>query len=163
MTSTIANGGYQVKPYLVQAFRQANGTINRVKPERRKIDWVKDEYLEVIKAGMRGVVTDGSGRWYANHPNIEIAGKTGTAQNPHGLDHGWFTSFAPAENPEIVVTVLVENAGFASVSAAPIASLIIEKYLNGEISRPYVYNHVINFKPKEESSDTSEDEQAINE
>lgn len=163
MTSSIANGGYQVKPYLVQAFRQSDGTINRVKPQKEKIDWVKDEYLEVIKAGMRGVVTEGSGRWYANHPNIEIAGKTGTAQNPHGLDHGWFTSFAPVDNPEIVVTVLVENAGFASVSAAPIASLLIEKYLTGDITRPYVYNHVINFKPKEESSDTSEDESTINE
>lgn len=163
MTSAIANGGYRVKPYLVQAFRQSNGALKRTKPERTKIDWAREEHLNVIRDGMRGVVTDGSGRWYANHPNIEIAGKTGTAQNPHGLDHGWFTSFAPYDNPEIVVTVLVENSGFASVSAAPVASLIIEKYLTGEISRPYVYNHVINFKPKEESSDSSQDPSPVNE
>ncbi|MEX0844808.1 MAG: penicillin-binding protein 2 [Balneolaceae bacterium] len=154
MTSAFANGGYRIKPYLVQGFRQPNGTISKRRPESTKINWVKDEYLEIIKAGMRGVVTEGSGRWYANHPNIEIAGKTGTSQNPHGIDHGWFTSFAPLDNPEIVVTVFVENAGFASISAAPIASLIIEKYLTGEISRPNVYNHVINFVPKKEVDPT---------
>ncbi|MFD2533269.1 penicillin-binding protein 2 [Gracilimonas halophila] len=147
MTSTIANGGYEIRPHLVQGIKDPNGRLTNFEPERKKIDWVKDEYLDVIKSGMRGVVVEGSGRWYANHQNIDIAGKTGTAQNPHGLDHGWFTSFAPIDNPEIVVTAFVENAGFASRSAAPIASLIIEKYFMGEISRNWIYEHVINFEP----------------
>ena len=155
MTSAFANGGYRVTPHLVQAYQDADGNLTRLETENTKIDWVRDEYLEVIKAGMRGVVTEGSGRWYANHPSIEIAGKTGTAQNPHGIDHGWFTSYAPLDNPEIVVTAFVENAGFASTSAAPIASLVIEKYINGEISRPYVYDYVINFEPKEEEDESS--------
>ncbi len=147
MTSVFANGGYKVKPHLVQAFRNSDGKISRVRAQKERIDWIKDEYLKVITEGMRGVVTEGSGRWYANHPDIAIAGKTGTAQNPHGLDHGWFTSFAPADNPEIVVTAFVENAGFASRSAAPIASLVIEKYILGEITRTWIYDHVINFEP----------------
>ncbi|MCP9292006.1 penicillin-binding protein 2 [Gracilimonas sediminicola] len=153
MTSIFANGGYRVKPHLVQVFKHPDGSISRLRTESTRIDWLRDEYLEVVKAGMRGVVTEGSGRWYANHPNIEIAGKTGTAQNPHGMDHGWFTSYAPLDNPEIVVTAFVENAGFASTSAAPIASLVIEKYLQGEITRPYVYDYVLNFEPKEEEDE----------
>jgi len=147
MTSTIANGGYRIKPHLVQGIKDPKGNLTNIHPQRKKIEWIKDEYLDVIKRGMRGVVVEGSGRWYANHQDIEIAGKTGTAQNPHGLDHGWFTSFAPMDNPEIVVTAFVENAGFASRSAAPIASLIIEKYFMGEISRNWIYEHVINFEP----------------
>lgn len=147
MTSTIANGGYRIKPHLVQGIKGPDGKLTNFDPERKKIEWIKDEYLDVIKKGMRGVVVEGSGRWYANHQDIDIAGKTGTAQNPHGLDHGWFTSFAPMDNPEIVVTAFVENAGFASRSAAPIASLIIEKYFLGEITRNWIYDHVINFEP----------------
>lgn len=153
MTSTLANGGYQIKPHLVQGIKGPDGNLTSFQPLQEKIAWVKDEYLEVIKKGMRGVVVEGSGRWYANHSDIEIAGKTGTAQNPHGLDHGWFTSFAPVDNPEIVVTAFVENAGFASRSAAPIASLVIEKYFQGEISRNWIYEHVINFEPIDPEAD----------
>jgi penicillin-binding protein 2 len=109
-------------------------------------------YLNTVKKGMRRVVLEGSGRFYANLDSIAVAGKTGTAQNPHGRDHAWFTSFAPFDNPEIVVTAFVENAGFASLSAAPIASLLIEQYLTGKIKRNYVYNYVLNFKPREEES-----------
>ncbi len=154
MTVVLANGGYRIRPHIAEAFRQPDGTLTRFKPEKTKIEWLKPSYLEVVKEGMRGVVTEGSGRWYANLPTIEVAGKTGTAQNPHGNDHGWFTSYAPADNPEIVVTVFIENSGFASTSAAPVASLIIEKYLLGETKRPHVYEYVINFEPKEEKEDT---------
>jgi penicillin-binding protein 2 len=67
--------------------------------------------------------------------NIEICGKTGTAQNPHGKDHSLFICFAPKENPRIAMAVIVENSGFGATWAAPIASLMIEKYLNDSISR----------------------------
>ena len=60
-----------------------------------------------------------------------MAGKTGTAQNPHGKDHAWFIGFAPYKNPQIVVVVLVENVGFGASWAAPIARTIVESYLNG--------------------------------
>ena len=70
----------------------------------------------------------------ANLPGLEVAGKTGTAQNPHGRDHSAFMGFAPYNNPKIAVAVYVENAGFGATFGVPIGSLIIEKYLNGEIS-----------------------------
>jgi len=63
-------------------------------------------------------------------PDIEICGKTGTAQNPHGEDHAWFVAFAPYKDPKIAIAVLVENAGFGSTHAAPIAKDVIQAYLN---------------------------------
>jgi len=156
MTSSIVNGGYTIEPHLVYATQKASGAIEQKEIVHNKIEWVKDEYLNTVKKGMRRVVLEGSGRFYANLDSIAVGGKTGTAQNPHGLDHGWFTSFAPFNNPEIVVTAFVENSGFASISAAPIASLIIEQYLTGEIKRNYVYNYVLNFKPREEDTSSNQ-------
>jgi len=158
MTSSIANGGYKITPHLVKATQLPDGTINYRKAEHTKIEWVKDIYLETVKKGMRRVVLEGGGRYYANIPGIEVAGKTGTAQNPLGQDHGWFTSFAPIDDPKIVVTVFLENSGFGSISAAPIASLVIEKYLTGEIQkkRMYVYNYVLNFVPRKQSNKENE-------
>ncbi|MBO6525057.1 MAG: penicillin-binding protein 2 [Balneolaceae bacterium] len=152
MTSSIANGGYRIRPHLVQSIQQSNGEVQITPEVHEKISWVKPEYLDLVKIGMRRVVQEGSGRFYAKTNIIDIAGKTGTAENPHGFSHGWFTSFAPFDDPQIVVTVFLENAGFASTSAAPIASLILEKYLTGEVNRPYTYNHVMNWVPKEDNS-----------
>jgi penicillin-binding protein 2 len=76
----------------------------------------------------------GTGRAVAI-PGIEMCGKTGTAQNPHGDDHSVFVLFAPRVNPKIAIAVLVENAGFGATYAAPIASLMVEKYLKGEVAR----------------------------
>jgi penicillin-binding protein 2 len=74
---------------------------------------------------------------------LDICGKTGTAQNPHGRDHSVFISFAPRDNPQIAVAAYIENAGFGATWAAPIASLVIEKYLSGEISRKYLEDYVL--------------------
>lgn len=82
---------------------------------------------------MRMAVLGGTCRT-ANIPGIEVAGKTGTAQNPHGRDHSAFIGFAPYNNPKIAVAVYVENAGYGATFGVPIGSLIIEKYLKGEIS-----------------------------
>jgi len=147
-TSVIANGGYRVQPHVVKSVREPDGEIRYTNPEKTKIEWIKPEYLAAVKEGMREVVLTGSGRYYANLDSIAVAGKTGTAQNPNGEDHGWFVSFAPFDNPEIVVAVLMENSGFGSISAAPVASLVVEKYLTGDIKRKYVYDYVLNFKPK---------------
>jgi penicillin-binding protein 2 len=100
---------------------------------------------------MRGVVQRGNGRFYVKNDFLAIAGKTGTAQNPHGYSHGWFTSFAPFDYPEIVVTVFLENAGFASISAAPIARLLHEYYLLGTYNNN-VYNYVKNWEPRDDNS-----------
>jgi len=66
---------------------------------------------------------------------IQVAGKTGTAQNPHGKDHAWFIGFAPYDNPKIAICVLVENAGFGGTEAAPIAGLCFERFLYGKVIR----------------------------
>jgi len=82
------------------------------------------------------VVDAGTATAYGRIEGITVCGKTGTAQNPHGKDHAVFVCYAPRENPKIALAVIVENAGFGGVWAAPIASLLIEKYLKGEIKRP---------------------------
>lgn len=153
--SAIANGGYRVQPHMVQALRHNDNSISYTNPERHRIDWINNRDLQHVKAGMRRAVTEGSGRFYANLTDIEVAGKTGTAQNPHGENHGWFIAFAPADNPQIAVAVLMENAGFGSISAAPVASLLIEQYLKGEVERRHVYDYVLNFEPRERPIETA--------
>ena len=88
-------------------------------------------------------MTNGTGRHYLID-GIEVAGKTGTAENPHGKDHAVFIGYAPLENPQIAVAVVVENAGFGATWAAPIASLMIEQYLTGEIKRKDLKNRIAN-------------------
>ena len=105
MTSAISNGGYRITPYLVEQIETPYLTIFPNKKEPSKIEWVQKEHLDLVKNGMRGVVQRGNGRFYVKNDFLAIAGKTGTAQNPHGYSHGWFTSFAPFDYPEIVVTV----------------------------------------------------------
>ena len=82
---------------------------------------------------MRKAATDGTCR-IGEIPGLDMGGKTGTAQNPHGRDHSAFMGFAPKENPKIAIAVYVENAGFGATYAVPIGSLMIEKYLNRSIS-----------------------------
>ena len=159
VAAQIGNGGYKLQPHLVSAIQQNDGTRMLTNPEKKKIEWVDRHEIEVIKDGMRRVVTDGSGRYYADLDSIDVAGKTGTAQNPHGQDNGWFISFAPVENPKIAVAVLVENGGYGSISAAPIASLLIEQYLTGEVDRSYVYNYVKNFEPRKQTTDDEEEQE----
>ena len=88
-------------------------------------------------------MTNGTGRYYLID-GIEVAGKTGTAENPHGKDHAVFIGYAPLENPQIAIAVVVENAGFGATWAAPIASLMIEQYLTGEIKRKDLKNRIAN-------------------
>jgi penicillin-binding protein 2 len=99
-------------------------------PEHIPID---SAHFETVQQGMRRVMTNGTGRW-VQIPGIPSAGKTGTAQNPHGEDHSLFILFAPFEDPEIAVAVAIENAGYGATAAAPIASLMAEQYLKGKIA-----------------------------
>jgi penicillin-binding protein 2 len=156
VASQVGNGGYHIKPHIVQAIRHPNGNIERLPIQKEKISWIDSTALKHVQTGMRRVVTDGSGRWYANLKDVPTAGKTGTAQNPHGMDHAWFIAFAPIDDPQIAVAVLVENAGYGSLSAAPIASLMIEKYITGEIKRKWIYNKMLNFEPRQEDDDSEE-------
>jgi penicillin-binding protein 2 len=144
----IANGGYWVQPHLVKAIEHEDGEIEQITGDKIRIEWIRDRDLEPIRLGMRRAVLEGSGRFYANPVNVPTAGKTGTAQNPRGRDHGWFVGYAPFENPEIIVAVLIENGGFGSVSAAPIASLILEQYVSGEVRRQNLIETMLNFVPR---------------
>jgi penicillin-binding protein 2 len=157
VAAQIANNGYHVQPHLVHSIRENDGTVMLTNPNKKKIEWVDTNNLNVVKNGMRRVVTDGSGRFYADLDSIKVSGKTGTAQNPHGQDHGWFICFAPMDDPKIAIAVLIENGGYGSISAAPVASLLIEQYLSGEINRSYVYDYVKTFEPREQ---TTEEEQS---
>ncbi|MDE5749206.1 MAG: penicillin-binding protein 2, partial [Duncaniella sp.] len=91
------------------------------------------KWYNEIAEGMRMAVTGGTCR-LANLPDIEVCGKTGTAQNPHGRDHSAFMGFAPYHNPKIAVAVYVENAGFGATFGVPIGSLVMERYLKGQIA-----------------------------
>lgn len=75
---------------------------------------------------------------------ITVCGKTGTAQNPHGKDHSIFIAFAPKEKPQIAIAVYVENAGFGATYAAPVARLLIEKYLKGTITNKSLEDYILN-------------------
>jgi len=89
---------------------------------------------------MSRVVNQGGGTAvYSKIPGIEMCGKTGTVQNPHGDDHSVFVAFAPRDNPKIAIAVIVENSGYGATWSAPIASLLVEKYLRDSITRPQAY------------------------
>lgn len=140
--ATIANRGWFKTPHVVKAI--ADSTIDKKYSERHRPKIDKKHY-EAIAEGMRMAVTGGTCR-LANLPDIEVCGKTGTAQNPHGKDHSVFLGFAPYHNPKIAVCVYVENAGFGATYGVPIGSLIIEKYLKGEIapSRKHIEERMLN-------------------
>lgn len=104
---------------------------------------VSPHTYEVFVQGMRMVVTIGTAR-NAAIDGIEVCGKTGTAQDPPRKNHSVFIAFAPMNNPKIAIAVLIENAGFGATWAAPIASLMIEKYLNREVKRTDLEKSLMN-------------------
>lgn len=127
--ATIANRGYFVTPHVVKEIE--GETMDSVFSEKRYTKVDKSHYDEVAQ-GMRMAVLGGTCRT-ANMPDIEICGKTGTAQN-HGKDHSAFMGFAPLNNPKIAVAVYVENGGWGATYGVPIGKLIIEKYIKGKLS-----------------------------
>ena len=128
--ATIANRGFFYTPHVV---KEIQGEKLDPKYKERHSPHIRKDYYQVVAEGMRMAVLGGTCRT-ANLPDIAVAGKTGTAQNPHGRDHSVFMGFAPYENPKIAIAVYVENAGFGAAYGVPIGSLMIEKYLKGEIS-----------------------------
>jgi penicillin-binding protein 2 len=134
----IANRGFYYKPHLIKSI----GKKKVIKDEFLKMNsaGIDSSYFDVVIDGMSAVVNQPSGTaWYSRIPEIEMCGKTGTVQNPHGKDHSVFVAFAPRENPKIAIAVVVENAGFGATWSAPIASLLVEKYINKTINRPQAY------------------------
>ncbi|MCS6790039.1 MAG: penicillin-binding transpeptidase domain-containing protein [Bacteroidia bacterium] len=135
----IANRGYYVQPHFLRyVYGQPHRRVSYFDTIRVPIDSV---YFEVVIEGMAKAVEAGTG-YSAHVPGLEICGKTGTAQNPHGADHSIFAGFAPKHRPRIAVAVVVENGGWGATWAAPIASLIIEKYLTGTTTRPHLVEYI---------------------
>ncbi len=130
LSATIANRGWFITPHVV---KEIQDTVLDPKYTERHYPTVDARFYPDIAEGMRMAVTGGTCR-LANLAGIEVAGKTGTAQNPHGRDHSAFMGFAPYDDPKIAVAVYVENAGFGAAFGVPIGSLVIEKYLNGHIA-----------------------------
>jgi len=148
MTAAIANRGFYYIPHVVKKIDGIDNIDKRF--TEKQIINIKREYFEKVIEGMELVVKSGTAT-VAYFEGISICGKTGTAQNPHGEDHSIFVAFAPKDNPKIAVSVYIENAGFGSTYAAPIASLIIEKYLTGKITRQPLEKRIVEtnliFKP----------------
>ena len=135
MASIIANKGYYITPHLVKSLIRNDSTEVKVEAYQKKNYVGIDEvHFQPVIDGMERVVTAGTARG-AYTPGIRICGKTGTAENNqrNGEDHSIFFAFAPKDDPKIAVAVYVENGGWGGSYAAPIASLVIEKYLNGRI------------------------------
>jgi penicillin-binding protein 2 len=127
--AALANGGTIYKPHIVHKIIDENNVETEILPEKLATLPISDENLHIIVDALSGVVGEehGTANWMKIQ-GMTIAGKTGTAQNPHGDDHAWFVCFAPADNPKIAVAVIVENAGHGSSIAAPIARDIIKFY-----------------------------------
>lgn len=127
--ATIANRGYFFTPHVVKSIE--GESIDTLYSKKRYTMVDKSHYEEVVQ-GMRMAVLGGTCR-VANLPDIEVCGKTGTAQN-HGKDHSAFMGFAPMENPKIAIAVYVENGGWGATYGVPIGRLMIEQYLKGKLS-----------------------------
>lgn len=136
LAATIANRGYYYIPHLV---KDSPDTTIHPRFKERNYTMVDTSHFHKVIQGMWQAVNSEPGAGgtarLAHVEGLDICGKTGTAQNPHGKDNAVFICFAPRENPKIAIAAYIENAGFGGTWAAPIASLMIEKYLNGEISR----------------------------
>ena len=134
IAALIANEGYYYPPHLIKCFGDTTAI-----PEvmTTKVDpGIDPRHVRVMKAGLRTVFSGpaGTARRY-EMKDIPQCGKTGTAQNPHGNYHSNFIAFAPADNPKIALAVIIENGGYGATWAAPIASLMIEKYIRGYTTR----------------------------
>lgn len=125
MIAAVANRGWYITPHILKS----SGNINAFPKAGKRIYTSVDSVdFAVVVDALENVVTSGTGR-IARIDSVVVCGKTGTVQNPHGKDHSVFLAFAPKDNPKIAIAVVVENSGFGATWAAPIASLMIEKYL----------------------------------
>ncbi len=130
---TIANKGYYFTPHIVKA-NTSGKPIDKKFMEKHYTYVTNKIYYENVIDGMQKVVESGTAA-ASKLKDVVICGKTGTAQNPHGKDHAVFVAFAPRDNPKIAIACIVENSGFGGTWAAPISSLMIEKYLNRKVLR----------------------------
>ena len=139
MLSIVANGGVKYQPYLVDSILNTDGTLFE-KPKRsegKHID-VSQQTIDYIRMGMSATTQEGGTASYFSGLPKAIAGKTGTAENSHGRDHGLFVAYGPVDNPELVVVCIVEQGGFGSTAAGPIVYKAFEEFFQerGYMPRP---------------------------
>ena len=139
--ATIANRGYYYIPHVVKAVD--GGAIDSRFSEKHYTG-VDQKHFDFVANAMWKAVNVGGTAVGAQIPGWDVCGKTGTAQNPQGKDHSTFACFAPLNEPKIALSVYIENGGFGATIALPIAKLILEKYLNGEVSNPGQVDYVRN-------------------
>jgi penicillin-binding protein 2 len=151
MTAAIANRGYFYTPHIVKSVG-ADHSIDKRFITRHRID-IDSANFEKIVLGMEASVTGGTSA-VAALKDIIVCGKTGTAQNPHGKDHSVFIAFAPKDDPKIAIAVLVENAGYGATYAAPVASLLIEKYIKGEITNKALEKRILELNLEDKLSES---------
>ena len=142
MTATVANRGFYYTPHIVKDIFGKQLDEKYTTPKYTSID---ERHFEPVIEGLFDVFENphGTAHW-SKVKGIEICGKTGTSENPHGQDHSIFIAFAPKDNPKIAIAVFVENGYWGSRWAGPIATLMIEKYLNGETQRPWEEQRMLN-------------------
>ena len=150
VAAAIGNEGFYYEPHYIKSFANTDKSIDSTLLEKHIIN-IDKRHFKDVKKGMQSVFEGehGTAR-YSKIDSITVGGKTGTAENPHGKDHSIFMAFAPVENPQIAIAVVVENAGFGSTWAAPIASLMIEKYIRGYVKRPQVEQRVLTLNDDEQ-------------
>ena len=148
MIAAVANKGFYYTPHIIKKI-EGDSIPMRFK-EKKTID-IEKKYFDIIEVGLSKVYESGTGK-LLNIPGIEICGKSGTAENFTKIngkktqltDHSIFVAYAPKNNPQIAIAVLVENGYYGSTWAGRISSLMIEKYLKGNISNQRIENLVIN-------------------
>lgn len=136
----IANDGFFYIPHIGKKI--GDNIINENKFFQKNFTDIDKSYFEIVKDGMESALVYGTAA-ASKIKNITVCGKTGTAENPHGRDHSLFVGFAPRDNPKIAIGIMVENGGWGSDWGAPIATLMIEKYLSDTISRPELEKRMI--------------------
>jgi len=143
MAAMVANRGYYYTPHFIKG----DSVPARFK-EKHELG-LEQKHFDVVVDGMNKVMLQGTGA-YVKIPGIDICGKTGTAQNPHGENHSLFIAFAPKDNPKIAIATVVENAGYGATWAAPMCTLMIEKYLNRDTvsQRPFLEEKMFNTEIK---------------
>lgn len=130
LAAILANRGHYITPHFIRQYVSGK-PLPREYTEKKKVR-IDPKYFPPVIDGLEAVVTGGTAR-VAYVEGLDICGKTGTSQNPHGKDHSVFFGFAPKNNPKIAIAVFVENAGWGGDWAAPISSLLMEKYINKTI------------------------------
>ena len=143
MAVIVANKGYYYRPHILKGIDEIENPIAEFTEKQltsidpRPYDFIRQSMLDVFEG------EHGTARWY-KIDSVLICGKTGTVENPHGKDHSMFIAFAPYDDPQIALTVIVENSGFGSSWAVPMATLLIEKYLLGKVKRKALEERMIN-------------------